>query len=92
MAQEQASVHNIILENQEKMSISGVIDVDTFDEGRIVLLTEHDTLIVEGESLHIQKLDVVSGELVIEGAIYAMEYTGGTTSKASKGFFKKMLK
>ena len=92
MAQEQANVHNIVLENQERLSVSGVLDVDTFDEGKIVLLTENDTLIIEGEALHIQKLDVASGQLLIEGAIYAMEYTGGTTAKASKGFFKKMLK
>ncbi len=91
MAQEQ-TMHQITLENKERLSISGVVDVDTFDEGKIVLFTEDDTLIVEGESLHIQKLDVTNGQLLIEGCIYALEYTGGTTGKSSKGFFKKMMK
>lgn len=93
MAAEQNSIHNLILENKEKLSISGVSDVDTFDEGKIILFTEDDTLIVEGEELHIQKLDVANGELIIEGTIYAIQYTGdGSTARANKGFFKKMLK
>ena len=93
MALEQKTVHNLMLENKEKLSISGVQDVDTFDEGKIILFTEDDTLVVEGEGLHIQKLDVANGELIIEGAIYALEYTGaGAQSRQSKGFFKKMLK
>ena len=61
--------HNIVLENREKMSVSGVSDVDTFDENKIVLFIPDDTIIIEGEDLHIQKLDVSSGELTIEGEI-----------------------
>lgn len=92
MAIEQAGIHNLILENKEKLSVSGVQDVDTFDEGKIVLFTDDDTLIIEGEALHIQKLDVSSGELSIEGAIYSLQYTGSAAAKTSKGFFKKILK
>ncbi len=93
MAAEQTTIHNLILENKEKLSISGVSDVDTFDEGKIILFTEDDTLIIEGENLHIQKLDVANGELIIEGMIYSVQYTGdGAATRANKGFFKKMLK
>ena len=85
--------HNIVLENKEKMSVTGVSDVDTFDEGKIVLFIPGDTLIIEGEDLHIQKLDVSSGELTIEGYIYSIAYTRTEAgAKGSKGFFKKMLR
>lgn len=84
--------HNIIMENKEKLSVSGVTDVDTFNESKIVLFIPDDTLIVDGEDLHIQKLDVSSGELIIEGEIYSLTYTGSAGGKSSKGFFKKMLK
>ena len=90
---EYALPHNIVLENREKMSVSGVSDVDTFDENKIVLFIPDDTIIIEGEDLHIQKLDVSSGELTIEGEIYSFCYTGSaSSSKGSKGFFKKMLR
>ncbi len=84
--------HNIVLENKEKLSVSGVSDVDTFDENKIVLFIPDDTLIIDGDELHIQKFDISTGELIIEGEIYSLTYTGSSGGKNSKGFFKKMLK
>lgn len=84
--------HNIVLENKEKLSVSGVRDVDTFDENKIVLFITDDTLIVDGSDLHIQKFDVSVGELIIEGEVYSLTYTGSSGGKNSKGFFKKMLR
>ena len=85
--------HNIVLENKEKLSISGVTEVDTFDENKIVIFTSDDTLIIDGDDLHIQKFDISSGELLIEGDIYSLNYTGTVNGgKGSKGFFKKILK
>lgn len=90
---EQTTIHNVILENKSKLSVSGVCDVDTFCEEKIILYTADDTLIIDGEDLQIQKLDVSNGELIIEGEIYAFHYTGsGASSRGSKGFFKKILK
>lgn len=84
--------HNIVLEEKEKLSVSGVTDVDTFDEEKIVLFIPDDTLIIEGEDLHIKKFDILTGELSIEGDVYSIMYTGSSDSKGSKGFFKRMLK
>lgn len=84
--------HNIVLEEKERLSVSGVTDVDTFDENKIVLFIPDDTLIIEGEDLHIQKFDIATGELIIEGEVYSLTYTGSPQTKGSKGFFKKMLK
>ncbi len=85
--------HNFVLENKQKMTATGIVDVDTFDEGKIVLFIQDDTLIIEGEDLHIQKLDVASGELTIDGEIYGITYTGCAQGHTkSKGFFKRLLK
>ena len=85
--------HTLTLENRENLSITGVLDVDTFDDEKIILLTEEDTMMIEGEQLHIHKLDIANGELVIEGTICAITYTnGGKASASQKGFFKKILK
>lgn len=85
--------HNVIMENKQKISVSQVEDVDTFDEGKIVLYTADDTMIIEGYDLHIQKLDVAGGEMVITGEIVSLMYTGRNGEKSGgKGFFKRMLK
>ena len=60
---------------------------------KVVTQRKESHIIIEGEDLHIQKLDVSSGELTIEGEIYSFCYTGSAQGgKASKGFFKKMLR
>ncbi len=91
--EEKKMPHTVLLENKHLLRITQVTDVDTFDEGKIVLFTEDDTMVIEGFDLHMQKLDVAGGELVIDGEITGMLYTGRDGhSSHGKGFFKKMFK
>ena len=62
-------VQNLILENREKLSISGVIDVESFNDECVIADTELGTLIIKGIDLHINKLNIDSSELGIEGDI-----------------------
>ncbi len=85
--------HNLILENKNKLSITQVEDVDTFDEGKIVLFTADDTLVIEGFDLHMQRLDVSGGELVVTGEITSLAYEGKDSyGHKGKGLFRRMLK
>lgn len=52
------SVQNLILENREKLSISGVIDVLSFDDQMVILETELGMLTTKGEDLRITKLSI----------------------------------
>jgi len=86
-------VQNLILENREKLSISGVIDVESFNDECVIIDTEMGVLIVRGEDLHINKLNLDNSELNIEGDIISCEYSDkeGTKSKGS-GFLSRMFK
>ena len=84
-------IHNIILENKSKLSISGVTDVESFDEESIVIHTENDTLTVKGFNLHINKLNLDASELVIEGEIENLTYADLAEQKGG-GFFSKMFR
>ena len=84
--------HNLTLKERNLLSITQVRDVDTFDEGKIVLYTEEESIEIEGENLHIQKLDVASGDLVIEGEIISIIYTDKNYGGNKKGFFRNLLK
>ena len=66
--------HRIILESRERLTISGVEDVDRFDESEIVMRTSGGTLIVTGENLHIGKLSLEGGELHVDGRIDSFSY------------------
>ena len=84
---------NIVIENREKMSISGVVDVESFNDECIVVVTELGMLIIHGEDLHINRLNLDNSELIVEGDILSCEY-GDRDGSRSKGlgFLSKMFK
>ena len=84
--------HNIILENRSLLNVSGVEDVDSFDEHSVVIFTQLGVLAIKGENLHINKFSVDGGELSVEGKIYSVAYTDDFGGKSSGGFFSKMFK
>ncbi len=67
--------HNVLLENRKKVALTGVLDIDSFNEQGIIVLTELGVLIVKGADLHINKLNVDSGDVSIEGDIVSLTYT-----------------
>jgi sporulation protein YabP len=86
-------VQNLILENREKLSVSGVVDVESFNDESVIIDTELGILIVRGEDLHINKLNLDNSELNIEGDIISCEYSEREGSKSKGGgFFSKMFK
>ena len=83
--------HNAILENRKKLMLSGVTDVESFDEKLVVLYTELGELTVRGTQLHVNEMSVESGDLTIEGEIKALIY--GEKDRTKKlGFFGKLLR
>lgn len=69
-----AAAHRLTMEGREKLIVSGVEDVDRFDENEIVMHTADGTLIVTGEGLHIDKLSLDGGELHVDGRVDALTY------------------
>lgn len=83
--------HNIIMENRKTLSVSGIDDVDSFDENTVVMFTDMGVLTVKGEDLHINKLSVDNGELSVEGDIYSLNYSDEEMKK-SGGLLSKLFK
>ena len=73
---------NIIVEDRVKLTATGVIDVDSFDNENVILATQLGTLIVKGANFRINKLNVDVGELIIEGEIDSILYSDGYGKKA----------
>lgn len=69
-----ASRHKLILDARNKLSVSGVDEVESFDETAIVMLTPLGTLVIRGENLHIEALSLDGGELKVTGEIDALSY------------------
>ena len=80
-------IQNLILENRQKLSISGVIDVLSFDDQVVIVETELGLLTVKGDNLRINKLSIDTSEVIVEGDISALTYSDNKTSENNKGSF-----
>ena len=69
-----AAPHRVTLDGRERLTVSGVEDVDRFDENEIVMNTSEGVLVVSGENLHIDKLSLDGGELHVDGRVDALSY------------------
>ena len=69
-----SAVHNVIMENIKSLTISGVTDVDCFNERCINLYTQLGELVIKGRDLHINEVSVDTGDMTVEGDIWALIY------------------
>lgn len=76
MAQQlpQTRGHTLSMENRQRAVITGVEDVDSFNEQMVMLSTSQGMLTLLGEQLHIANLNLENGQLTVEGQIAALEY------------------
>jgi len=82
--------HNLILEGRRRLSVSGVEDVESFDEHEVTLSTVSGALIVKGTELHIEKLSLDGGDLVLEGEVESITYEASQREKGS--FWSRLFK
>ena len=85
-------IQNLVLENREKLSISGVLDVLSFDDQVVMIETELGLLTVKGQNLRINKLSIDTSEVIVEGEMSYLAYSDVTQSKSSGGLLSKIFK
>ena len=84
-----ASSHSIQLDGRNKLKITGVSDIDNFDENEIVIKTSQGILTVDGSEMHIEKLSLETGDVVINGLVYGLKYDD--IPAGGKGFFGRLF-
>lgn len=84
--------HNITLRGRKQLDITGVKQVESFDNEEFLLETELGFLAIKGHNLHMKNLDVEQGIVSIEGKIYDLVYLDQQQNNNSKGFFGKLFK
>ncbi len=82
--------HGLILKDRAQLTLSGVTDVDSFDESAIVAYTDYGELTVKGENLHISMLNIDTGDLSIDGRVSSLIYLENQPKSTS--FFGKVFR
>lgn len=87
------SFQNIILENREKLNITGILDVFSFDDQIIIIETELGLLTIKGENLKINKLSLDTSDFTVDGNISSLTYSDSDSNvKKSKNILSKIFK
>lgn len=89
-SRQEAADHHVILEGRASLSVSGVEEVESFDENAIVMRTSLGTLVVRGEELHIEKLSLDGGDLRVEGMVDSLTYEDDGGPRA--GFLARLFR
>lgn len=77
-------IQNLILENREKLNVSGVLDVLSFDDQIVMVETELGLLTVKGENIRINKLSLDTSEVIVEGEIDSLAYSNKDLDKKER--------
>ena len=82
--------HRLELDGGERLLVSGVEEVERFDEEEIVMNTTAGTLVVGGAGLHIGKLNLDGGELHVDGSIHTLLYED-TAPRGQGGLLRRLF-
>ncbi len=84
---------NIVLENRERLNITGIVDVFSFDDQIIIVETELGLLTIKGENLKINKLSIDTSDFIVDGHISSLSYSNSDMSnKKDKNILSKIFK
>jgi sporulation protein YabP len=78
--------HSLSLNNRELLTLTGIVDVEAFNEEQINAVCDFGLLYVKGSGLHIEELNLNDGTMQVKGNISALIYNEKTQVK---GFFKR---
>ncbi len=87
----QQNQHHAVLENRERLTLSGVTAVDSFDDRAVLLYTRLGELVILGRGLQMEQISIESGEVTVSGEVQALRYSDRDRN-APQGFFGRLLR
>ncbi|KOO42336.1 sporulation protein YabP [Priestia koreensis] len=89
---EQAVHHDISMKGRRLVDITGVKQVESFDNEEFLLETVMGFLSIRGQNLQMKNLDVEKGIVSIKGKVFDIVYLDENQSEKAKGFFSKLFR
>ena len=80
---------SVTIENRERISVTGIVRIDSFDETEVCARVESSGVSVYGQGLHISRLDLDNGILIVDGFISGVEYSD---QERKGGMFSRIFK
>nr|WP_263323931.1 sporulation protein YabP [Neobacillus sp. Marseille-Q6967] len=84
--------HDVIMRGRKLLDITGVKQVESFDNEEFLLETVMGFLAIKGQNLQMKNLDVEKGIVSIKGKIFDLVYLDEQHGEKTKGFFSKLFR
>ncbi|MCM3118199.1 sporulation protein YabP [Neobacillus sp. MER 74] len=84
--------HDVIMRGRRLLDITGVKQVESFDNEEFLLETTMGFLAIKGQNLQMKNLDVEKGLVSIKGKIFDLVYLDEQHGEKAKGFFSKLFR
>lgn len=81
--------HQLIMQDRRRLELTGVSDVDSFDENTVTAYTSLGELTVRGRGLHVRQLNLEGGSLSVEGQVDSLTYSD---TMRGGGFFSRLFR
>lgn len=81
--------HKLTLDGRGRLDVTGVQDVESFDEETVVLCTAQGTLVVRGSGLHLRMLSLEGGQVAVDGRVDSLAYEDDAPGG---GFFSRLFR
>ena len=66
--------HKLVLSERNRLTMTGVTEVVSFEDASVVLHTSLGTLIIHGQGLQLKTLSLEGGEVAVDGQVSALIY------------------
>ena len=90
---QKGSAHKITLTARNTALITGVLDVLSFDPNEVLLETDLGMLMIRGEELHVNRLNLEKGEVDVDGRADSLVYSdSGSHKRDGESLLKKLFR
>jgi sporulation protein YabP len=84
--------HQLNISNRNWISVEGVVNMDSYDQEKVILKTSLGMLEIKGNNLHVQQLNLEQGKATLDGEIVSLNYGDENSVKRGKGFLGRLVR
>ena len=81
--------HKLTLDSRSRLQVTGVTEIESFDEAMVVLHTTRGILVIRGTGLHLQLLSLDGGQVHVDGTVNGLQYEEDPGGRS--GFFARLF-
>lgn len=84
--------HEVHMNQRQSLQVTGVVEVESFDERQIAVRTEMGGMLISGKGLHISELNVETGVLQVTGEVDQLQYLGESSGQKGRNVLKRLFR